>query len=71
MTNHTARTGLAGIRCRHAERGRSRAARRALAADLAGYTSPADLIELSAVLARHADADADTVRELVDWTRAA
>lgn len=66
MKTLTARTARSR---RHSDRTRTDA-RRALAADLAGYTSPADLLELSAVLARHHDAEAEPVRELVDWTAA-
>jgi hypothetical protein len=42
-----------------------------LTADLSTYTSQADLTELSAILRRHPDAQAEPVRELVDFTAAA
>ncbi len=55
-------------RARQAER----AARRALAGELACHTSTADLAELDAMLRRHHDAaEAENVRSLIDWSRAA
>ncbi len=49
---------------RHARRDR-------LARDLATYSSPADLIELSAMFARYSDDETADVRPLVDWSRSA
>jgi hypothetical protein len=42
-----------------------------LTADLSTYTSQADLAELSEILRRHPDAQAEPVRALVDLTAAA
>lgn len=49
----------------------ARAARLALIHDLAGYHSPAERLELSALLERHDDAETAEIRELVDLTRVA
>jgi hypothetical protein len=56
-----------GLRIRKAERRR----RQALARELAGYTSPSDLLEIEAVLERHTDAEAAEVRRILDRQRAA
>ncbi len=45
-------------------------AREQLARDLASFHG-AELADLAAILDRHSDSDADAVRDLVDWTRAA
>lgn len=42
-----------------------------LTADLSTYTSQADLAELSEILRRHPDAQAEPVRALVNFTAAA
>ena len=44
-----------------------RAAERALRDDLASYSTPAELIELSALLRRHDDQDAEPIRRIVHW----
>jgi hypothetical protein len=52
----------------HAElsaRRRNRAARRALARELADYTSPRDLADLEAILDRHPEHQAGPVRALM------
>ena len=46
-------------------RRRDRAARRALARELAGYTSPRDLADLEAMLERHPDREAAAIRQLI------
>jgi hypothetical protein len=54
-------------RVRRAKRSETDALRR----DLATYESPAELLELAAMLGRHDDADTEAIRNLVDLTRAA
>jgi hypothetical protein len=49
----------------------ARAERIALRNDLGCYSSPADRLELSALLYRHDDAETAEIRELVDLTRVA
>ena len=44
---------------------RGRVARRALARDLAAYTSPRDLADLDATLRRHPEAEAAGIRRLI------
>ena len=46
-------------------RRRDRAARRALARELADYTSDRDLADLGAILDRHPEHEADPVRQLI------
>jgi hypothetical protein len=46
-------------------RRRNRAARRALARELADYTSQRDLADLEAILDRHPEHEADPVRQLI------
>jgi hypothetical protein len=43
----------------------ARAERRALAREIADYTSPRDLADLEAVLDRHAEDEADDIRQLI------
>jgi hypothetical protein len=47
----------------------SRAARRALARELADYTSPRDRADLEAILERHPEHEADPVRQLMASAR--
>jgi hypothetical protein len=49
----------------------ARAQRIALMNELGRYSSPADRLELSALLYRHDDAETAAIRELVDLTRVA
>jgi hypothetical protein len=49
----------------------ARASRIALERDLAGSSSPAQLNEIQAILARNDGADADKLRQVVDRHRAA
>lgn len=49
----------------------ARAEANALRRDLAAFASPAELLELSALLGRYDDADTEEIRSLVDLTRAA
>lgn len=49
----------------------ARAARHALAVDLAAFETPAELTELSAILERYDDRETETLRRLVNWDRAA
>jgi hypothetical protein len=44
---------------------------RALAQDLAGFSTQAELLELSALLQRYDDQETDRIRNAVDWARAA
>jgi hypothetical protein len=60
-------TTRAQLRARRADRD----ARRTLEHELAAFDSPADLLELSAMLERHDDAETETIRRIVDWQRAA
>jgi hypothetical protein len=46
-------------------RRRDRAARQALARELAGYTSPRDLADLAAMLERHPEHEAAPIRRLI------
>jgi hypothetical protein len=46
-------------------RRRDRAARRTLAREVAGYTSPRDLADLEAILDRHPEHEAAPVRRLI------
>ena len=46
-------------------------ARADLAHQLAVFTSPSDLLDLSAILARYDDAETEDIRNIVDWTIAA
>ena len=46
-------------------------ARCALAHELAAFDSPSDLVDLSAILERYNDVDAEEIRRLVDWSPAA
>ena len=48
-----------------------RDARDALARELAAFDSPSDLVDLSAILERYNDVDAEEIRRLVDWSPAA
>ncbi|HLK96059.1 MAG TPA: hypothetical protein VK365_10015 [Nocardioidaceae bacterium] len=43
----------------------ARAERSRLRAELASYRTPAELLELDAILERHPDADAEPVRRLI------
>ena len=65
------KTPISIVRSLHRVDRDERAARQALAADLATYNTPADLRDLEAILERHDDVDAAPIRALVDWTRAA
>jgi hypothetical protein len=58
---------------RHTRRARraERTAEQALVHDLAAFNSPADRLELSALLGRHDDAETAEIRRLVDIIRAA
>jgi hypothetical protein len=47
----------------------NRAARRALARELADYTSPRDRADLEAILERHPEHEADPVRQLMASAR--
>lgn len=47
------------------------ARRAALARDLASFDTPADLLDLSAMLDRYPDQDTAQLRATVRWTRAA
>lgn len=65
---HRWATARADLRARRTEL----AARKALQQELAAFDSPAALLELSEMLARHDDdAETETIRSLVDWQRAA
>ena len=73
------RDGFRGMRTirtslRAAERERRRAARRArksLERELASYTSPADLNDLDAILARHSEEETADIRRILAGRRAA
>lgn len=54
----------------HARRA-ARAARDALAKDLAAFDSPNDRLELSAILARHEDVETAEIRQVLDRMHAA
>jgi hypothetical protein len=60
-------TARADLRIRRAERD----ARKALARELAAFDTKNDLLELATILARHADADTEAIRGIVDWNAAA
>lgn len=49
----------------------ARSARQRMAAELAGYSTPAERTELDAMLARHEYAEVADIRRIVDRTRAA
>jgi hypothetical protein len=53
------------LRAELSSRRRDRAARRVLARELAGYTSPRDLADLEAILDRHPEHEAAPVRRLL------
>jgi hypothetical protein len=53
------------FRAELSSRRRDHAARRALARELAGYTSPRDLADLEAILDRHPEHEAAPVRRLL------
>jgi hypothetical protein len=61
----------AALRDEMRARRRARENRRALEAELAAFSSPADQLELDAILERHSDAEAIEVRRIVDRFRAA
>lgn len=60
-------TAQAGLRTRRSER----AGRRTLERELAGYSSPADRLELDAMLSRYEPSDVRDIQQLVLRTRAA
>ncbi len=62
---------LAALRTELHARRVARAAHNALIRDLAGYDSPSARAELSAILARHSDEDADEIRNIVNLVNAA
>jgi hypothetical protein len=62
---------LAALRNELRARRAARAAHNALLRDLASYDSPSARAELSAILARHTDEDADEIRNIVNLTNAA
>jgi hypothetical protein len=67
----TATGRLATLRADLRARRAARTAHNALVRDLAGFTSPSARAELSAILARHSDEDADAIRTMVNLTNAA
>ncbi len=64
----TTRHRFTGLQTTPTSRRRNRSR---LARELGEFRSQAELTELAAVLDRHADADTEQLRELVDWTSAA
>ena len=60
---------IAVIRDELRERRAARRERRALEAELATYTTAAELDDLSAVLERHTDAEAAEIRRILDRKR--
>jgi hypothetical protein len=71
VNTSTASGRLATLRNELRARRVARAAHNALIHDLAGYDSPSARAELSAILARHSDDDADEIRNIVNLTSAA
>jgi hypothetical protein len=72
MTGHRVAHRIASTRrVMRSCRTRRAGARTVLARELATVRSQAELAELAAVLDRHGDAEADPIRAVVDWTRAA
>lgn len=72
MTNlHTYQSRWAALREDRQARRARRDARADLAQQLAAFTSPGDLLDLSATLARYDDAETESIRNIVDWTVAA
>ena len=65
-TRHLVPTVTTLLERRRAQRA-DRQAERALRHDLASYSTPAELIELSALLRLHDDHDAEPIRRIVDW----
>lgn len=62
---------LVAIRDRRRARRAARREREALARDMAGFGTPAELTELAAILERYDDQDTAQLRLLVNWDRAA
>ncbi len=64
-------TGLAELRAQVRARRLARQARLRLERELATYTTPAERLELQAMLARHAAADIADIQRIVDHQHAA
>jgi hypothetical protein len=68
---HSQHTRWASAREARRARRAGRIEREALARELAAFRSPAELIELSAMLERYADIQTEPIRDLVNWGHAA